>query len=52
MSTLKVEGMAALFRGHDKALTTMNNLAEVLSRHGNYKEVEVVKDVLDHLAIR
>ncbi len=32
--------MAALFRGRDKAMTTMNNLAEALNRHGNCKEVE------------
>lgn len=52
MSTLKAEAMAVLLRGHDKALTTMNNLAELLSRHSNYKGVEVAKDVLNHLAIR
>lgn len=52
MSTLRVESMAVLCRGHDKALTTMNNLAEVLGRHGSYNEAEIVKDVPGDLAIR
>lgn len=52
MLTLKMHIIVALFRGYDKALTIINNLVEVLNRYNNYKEVIIIKDVLDYLTIR
>ena len=52
MLTLKIKTIIVLLRDYNKVLTTINNLVELLSRHSNYKGVEVVKDILNYLAIR